>query len=138
MGSLFGAPKDALHVEIQQGHTGKVREMLLKNKSLVDARDRNNNVPLHFAVQTSSMELVRLLVTRGGDVNAQNNSGYAPLHLAVEKAHQEIARFLITNGAVIDIKDKEGRTPLDWADQLNHRGMAEFLRKQAGSGKSSS
>ena len=42
--------------------------------------------PLHIAVQTVNLEIVRLLLDRSADVNVQDDNGDTPLHWAVSKA----------------------------------------------------
>jgi ankyrin repeat protein len=131
VGSLFStAPSDAIHQAIRNDQVSKVRELILKNPKLVNAKDRNNNTPLHFAAQTGNMEIVRLLLSKGAEVNERNNEGITPLHLAVQKCNQEACRSLIGKGADLEAKDKENRTPTDWAIAFNHRDLAEYLKRR--------
>ena len=45
--------------------------------------DSSGYTPLHYAVRSSSIELVEYLLESGADVNAQDSIGQSPMHLAV-------------------------------------------------------
>ncbi|KAK7214570.1 hypothetical protein V2G26_002573 [Clonostachys chloroleuca] len=42
------------------------------------AKEENGDTPLHFVVQSASLPLVELFLTRGADKNARNNDGKTP------------------------------------------------------------
>ncbi len=49
----------------------------------VNARDRDDWTPLHFAARTNNYECVELLLDAGADANAPNREGVTPLHQAL-------------------------------------------------------
>jgi ankyrin repeat protein len=86
----------------------------------VNARDKDNNTPLHLAIRTTKVEIIKLLIDKGADVNARNNDGYTPLILAminISRAwnHTEVVMALIDKGADVNSRDPYGSTPLHYA-----------------------
>lgn len=72
-------------------------------------------------METSNLEIVKLLIARGANVNAKNAMNYTPLHKAVfnymgaspnEKDCDKILSLMLEKGANIDAQDKNGTTPL--------------------------
>ena len=63
-----GAPglNEALQRACRQGRVEVVRDLLDRGAS-VSASDEDGNTPLHFAVATGNVELVRLLLAAGAD-----------------------------------------------------------------------
>jgi len=77
-------------------------------------------------METSMLEMVQLLVSRGANVNAKNKMNYTPLHKAVfnfmgakpnEKDCEKILNLLIDKGADLNSQDGNGITPLMGAVQ---------------------
>ncbi|KAF8207005.1 ankyrin repeat-containing domain protein, partial [Mycena galopus ATCC 62051] len=78
--------------------------------ALINAKDKANQVPLHRAATTGSVNFIKLLLESSVPPNKTrlNNadrigkpqvSGNTPLHLAMESAHGEAAVALIKAGA---------------------------------------
>ena len=68
-----------------------LKQVLDKNASLVNKRDRNGWTPLHEAVRDGNLNVIALLLERGADVNARmgrNEEGGSALFLAMEH-HRE-------------------------------------------------
>ena len=53
----------------------------------VDARDRNQNTPLHIAAINNHIEAVRILVEINADVQLKDEYGDQPIHLALYHGH---------------------------------------------------
>lgn len=97
---------------------------LLDEGALVDGTDEYGKyTPL---METSSLEMVQLLIARGANVNARNNFNYTALHKAVsnfmkpdanEKECEKILKILFDKGADINAQDGNGTTPLMYAVQ---------------------
>ncbi|KGO51226.1 hypothetical protein PEX2_032600 [Penicillium expansum] len=81
----------------------------------VHFRNTEGMTPLSLAARTGSMELIAVLLERGGSVNSRDNHGRCPLHYAAEayfgKIHKIVA-LLIQNGAEVNTRDIFGYTPL--------------------------
>lgn len=64
-------------------------ETLLKNKADVNLAFKNGNAPLHFAVASGNLNLVKLLVEKGANKNAKNNKGQTPFDIAIDNDIKE-------------------------------------------------
>ena len=74
------------------------------DEEVTDAGDRNDPV-----------DVIKVLVEKGGNVNAANDAGMTPMHYAVQRGSDRIIEFLASKGARFDVKNKQGRTAADLA-----------------------
>jgi len=81
----------------------------------INAKDEDDNTPLHHACENNLLEVVKKLVDKGADVNFQNEYGDTPLHYASSYSDLEIIECLVDNGANVNAKDKDHFTPLHYA-----------------------
>lgn len=61
--------------------------LLDHDPNLVVARDFRKRTPLHRAVGTGRLPLVKILIARGADINAKDATGNTPLHKAYAAAN---------------------------------------------------
>lgn len=103
-----GAMADA-HAAARLGMIAKLRELVLADRGLVDARGVNGETPLHRA---SSVEIAQFLLENGAAIDARDvlhESTPAQHMLRVVQARhyprdrQEIARYLVDRGCSTDI-----------------------------------
>lgn len=120
---------DEIHEAAQKGDVAKVKVLLQQNSALVEARDKFDRTPLHWAVRGVHFEVVKLLIEKGADVNAKDNVRITPLHIASLYGHEEIVKLLIEKGADINAKDKILWTALSFAELANREDMAALLIK---------
>ena len=84
---------------------------LLKDKSLIHARNRTGSTPLlEAATYAAHPDTLALLLARGADVNAANPDGATPLMRAAGSL--VTTRLLLAGGAKVDAKSVFGRTAL--------------------------
>jgi ankyrin repeat protein len=87
------------------------------SEEVTEAGDRNDPI-----------DVMKILISKGGDVNAVNDLGMTPLHYAAQRGSDRIVEFLAGQGARFDVKNKQGRTPAELA-----RGKtAALINKLAG------
>lgn len=90
----------------------RCQELMRKGHD-VNQKDSSGYTPLHYAVRSSSVQLVRLLIDAGANVNAQTSAGKAtPLHRAVTRGRPETVKLLLEKGADPKKRDVDGKTPL--------------------------
>ena len=74
---------------------------------------------LHYAAESSTLDVVQYLISEGANVNARTENGRNPLHYAAENTlvSVDVLECLISHGADVHAKDRDGKTPLDCAYQ---------------------
>ncbi|XP_034952601.1 ankyrin-1-like [Chelonus insularis] len=76
-------------------------ELLRKNVVDVNASDRRQSTPLHWAVpKSNNLDIVRFLLDNGADVHASNYQHYRPLNIAIQHNNFEVVLLLIARGAL--------------------------------------
>ena len=98
-----GFKRTALHHAAlgQNDHTN-VTKFLITKGATIDAKDKDEYTPLHFAARRGNTNIAELLIENGADTNAQNKYGYTPLFTTISNvSHTDIANLLIENGANI-------------------------------------
>lgn len=127
---------------IAAGHVDKVREALLADPSLVNAKNENGISAVLFALYNGKNEMARLIIDRGARldlfeaaasgtqerveqllhkdpaaINQYSPDGWTALHLAVFFGRVNIVHFLLSKGANIDAPSKNDELvapPLPW------------------------
>lgn len=102
----------------EQGNTDdykkyvEIIELLIAKGADVNAGDKNEDTPLHYA---RSIDIMKLLLANGANINARNSTyegRYTRLHMAAKGGAINKVRFLIDNGADVNIRNARGETPL--------------------------
>uniref|UniRef100_A0A4W5NRB7 Ankyrin 1 n=1 Tax=Hucho hucho TaxID=62062 RepID=A0A4W5NRB7_9TELE len=118
-----------LHMACRAGHY-EVAEFLLTNAAPVDAK--NGLTSLHVAVHHNNLDVVNLLVSKGGSPHSAARNGYTPLHIASKQNQVEVANSLLQYGASANAESLQGVTPLHLAAQEGRPDMVALLiSKQA-------
>ncbi|HOI29530.1 MAG TPA: ankyrin repeat domain-containing protein [Melioribacteraceae bacterium] len=104
-----------------------VKQIIDKESSVVNQKDKTGNTPLHGAAIIGSVPISEFLLSRGADINATNTMQSTPLHTAIENKQDDVAKFLIEKGANLNIKGRGGNTPLHAAAYSNRKELAELL-----------
>lgn len=111
-----------------------VADYLLKAGASVGAVSRNNMkvMPLHSAVASDAVEVVRLLIAHGADVNARQEDEFTPLHGAAQSGNLEIVQMLLAANASVNSRKEGGPTPLSMAEEHKRDEVVTLLRKHGG------
>jgi ankyrin repeat protein/uncharacterized protein YecT (DUF1311 family) len=86
------------------------------------------NEQLLRAAEIGSVEQVKTLLAKGGDVNAKTQSGQTVLMAAAKGTNAEIVKLLINKGADVNAKDTYGQTALSFASARNQPQIVKQLR----------
>ncbi len=100
----------------------KKTTLLLKSRVNPNVKSDSNQAPIHVAVLSSNLRIVKKLVRFGADINILNCNGSTALDLAIYQQDQDMIGFLLDQGAMVDI----GSTPTLYLAIL--RGKQEIVR----------
>ena len=69
-------------------------ELLLLTKANVNAKDKNDQTPLHWAATKGREDVAELLLANKAVVDAKDKAGQTPLHYAVFGGHEDVEDLL--------------------------------------------
>jgi uncharacterized protein len=97
------------------------------------SRNAARVAPLHSAVASGSMALVKLLLDRGAHPDSAEFHEATPLHSAAGHGNREMVELLLVAGADPGRKTKDGKTAEDLARQYGHAELADWLANYSSS-----
>ncbi|KAL6214786.1 hypothetical protein ACLB2K_014218 [Fragaria x ananassa] len=105
-------------------------EILCKNFPELDVNwvDSDGRTPIHVAAANGHVEMLKFLVSAGGDGEVWDRKGWTPLHCAAEKGHLESTKFLLVCSDVKYVVTKNGKTAFDLAAENGHLSLFGHLR----------
>ena len=95
----------------------------------VNQSDVFGSAPLNHAAYFGRVEIVNLLLKKGGDIHMKNKAGDTPLTSAVSGGSVDVTKLLLDRGAEVDSRDNLGGTPLQVAATRGHISIVELLIK---------
>ncbi|XP_035524186.1 ankyrin-1 [Morone saxatilis] len=119
-----------LHVACKYGKVD-VAELLLERGANPNAagKVRHSVLPV---VHHNNLDVVKLLVSKGGSAHSTARNGYTALHIAAKQNQMEVASCLLQNGATPNVESLQGITPLHLAAQEGRPDIVALLiSKQA-------
>ena len=116
-----------------KGNHVNVLEVLIRDRALVDLKDKSGNTALNWAAERGNSDAVRVLLDAGADPNTVDRSGVTPLIKAAKIGNLDILKLLVATKKV-DLKrgDFTGMTALDWAERNRQTAAARYLRDAGG------
>ncbi|OEJ15253.1 hypothetical protein BFL38_13180 [Brachyspira hampsonii] len=96
------------------GNSSMLRNILLKNRNLINSKTKDNVTPLHMAVVYDNIDNIKYLVRNlKADINAQDDDGWTALYYAAANNKKEAYDLLLRLGADKNIANNEGLKPAD-------------------------
>lgn len=119
-----------LHEAIDNGRLLAAKQLLICG---VDVNLQVDGItPLHSAISTKNIELVKLLLEHGADVNQAGYDNIAPLYYAASINQLDIVKLLLSRGAHIDRAVTDGATALGIAALNGYVDIVKELILQGG------
>ncbi|CAD8157141.1 unnamed protein product [Paramecium pentaurelia] len=103
-----------------------IAQLLLEHGMDVEAKDKDNNTPLHVAASSEALNSIPILLAFGCDINKRNKWGETALMIAAKFNHYETANLLISNQADYFLEN-EGYTPMEIAAKNDQFEVFQFL-----------
>lgn len=122
----------ALSVAVAQGQE-PIIQTLLDHGAMTKTTDEQNSdedTVLHYAVETSSIAVVKMLLKAGADVCGRDFFGNTALHRAIQNGQEQdehMVRLLLTHSAPLDAVNFYGRTVLHSAVLFGRRNMIPII-----------
>jgi uncharacterized protein len=119
----------ALGLAIYFGHN-ELAQWLIENGANINQAANNaaQVAPIHSAVSTNNLAMVKYLLEKGANVNQPQQQGVTPLHGAAHNGNLLIVKELINYGADPKAQMSNGKTPLAMAEEAEKTEVVEFLR----------
>lgn len=95
--------------------------------SILDLKDKQGLVPIHYAVNFKNYEATKLLIDYGANVNTTTYENHNALHLAIEAKDEQICKLVIRYISNIGAKIQGGRNSLHLAVINNMNNIAKIL-----------
>ena len=109
------------------GDIEQAQRLSSADKSVAQARDRDGQTPLHWAVQNDQLPLTSFWLEAGAPPSATNFAGQTALHVAAAKGLVEQVKLLLAAHAPTDARDTNGCTPADAAIQARQPGTIRLF-----------
>jgi hypothetical protein len=108
--------EDTVHAHASNGDVDALKALLdgksaEEAKALVNSRDEEDRVPLHFSSGYGEEGVVALLIEAGADVDAADANGNTPLHYAAGYGQPAIVKALLAAGASPGLENADGKSP---------------------------
>jgi ankyrin repeat protein len=117
-----------LHAAIKNRGDIKIAGLILDQRALVNARNKEGDTGLHLAARLNEAETGELLIARGADIFATNSQGESPLYLAFVSPGG--IRAWMINPLTMEARDGVGNSILHYAAQWKLDAHIPFLIQQ--------
>ena len=127
--------RSVLYIAIKYDYTTILEYLLKTNRenigiSIIDIRDRNSNIPLHYAINNNNLNAVKILLEYGSNPNTIDKNGNNSLHLAVYSRSKDICEVVLKYNPNINSKTNIGETALHIACNLQNMEIIKLLLRK--------
>ncbi|CAF0793498.1 unnamed protein product [Adineta ricciae] len=121
--------KTRLHLACKEKTGLKTVMQFIAEGDEINLPDRLGQTPLHYAMESECINIVRYLLDRKGNINARTNNGITPLIIACYRGQLDMIEVLLTYGAKIDLRTNNGYTAIDYLMDCDRATLSTDQRK---------
>jgi ankyrin repeat protein len=104
---------EEFHHAAKMDDLNKIKQLLSKNRELLNKTDKYNRTALHSAARYGSAAVTEYLLKQGADLNNGDERGNTPLHLASSYRFDKVVEMLVNSKNIeINAVNDAGYTPL--------------------------
>lgn len=111
---------------LQKGSLRYFEECLKSGFDPLTASESQNSL-LHYAAESSSVELMEKILTLSVPGVKTNIYGWTPLHVAAYSGNKNVVEFLIHRGLDKNRRTTDGRSPYNLAVEAKKREVVDYL-----------
>lgn len=101
------------------GDLERTKSLLESEPDLVNIKDDEGFLPLHWAARFNQLDVAEFLLQHGAEVDSRESHEMTSLHIAASSLSEEVAELLIKYGANLNALDNNGDSVLDFAISAN-------------------
>lgn len=113
--SINNDDRGAIHFAAIGNNEEVVSHLLLKDKKLINAKDKSQQTPLILAAKAGHEKVCRVLLEADADASVTDGDGLSAMHYAALTGKVEIVRTLSVRKQLFDLKSNYEYTPLMFA-----------------------
>lgn len=123
--------RNNLHEMALKKYNEKLIETLNNLAQQKDQQDSNMSTPMHLAVLTDNLDMVKYLVRIDASLTLRNSDGRTALHLAILRKNTGIVRLLLSQNKqeLLMLQDNKGMTALHYAALKGDLEILDLLLK---------
>ena len=99
----------------KSGDLNKVKAILLKDKSKLNAIDKRNFTSLHWAGMRAHWDIFKYLIEKGADLNVVGGDGGTQINWTAHHDKLQMIKLLVESGAKLNNRNQWGMTELHTA-----------------------
>ncbi len=113
-----------------RGNIDTIKVMVERTQVDLEARDREDRTPLHWAALFGHLPALQYLCEQGADKDARGDHDLTPLHWVAYRGRLPVVQYLCEQGVDKEARSRGGITPMHKAADYGHLPVVQYLCMQ--------